>query len=74
MIDHTELRSDVLPGDATIGAENLERYEIELLLAAIQVELDDIGPTFGMQRRRSELKQWKDELLDRLLELRRAAA
>lgn len=43
-------------------------------LVEIQEELDDIGPTFGMQWRRTELNREKNELLDQLLGLRCASA
>jgi hypothetical protein len=43
--------------------------QIKARLAAIQAELDQIGPTVGMQRRRVELRGEKDALLDELLSL-----
>lgn len=51
---------------------DLDRAETELLLTALQAELDGIARTFGMQARRVALKQRRDELLDRLLALRGA--
>lgn len=62
-----------VPVEGPLFAAGLPRAEIEILLVAIQKELDDIGGSFGMQQRRVELKRRKDELLDRLLELRAAA-
>jgi len=49
------------------------RSEIEARLVEIQAELDEIGPTFGMQWRRTELNRQKNELLDQLLGLRCAS-
>jgi len=49
------------------------RSEIEARLVEIQAELDEIGPTFGMQWRRTELNREKNELLDQLLGLRCAS-
>jgi len=48
--------------------------EIGARLTEIQDELDDIGPTFGMQWRRTELNGEKNELLDQMLGLRCAGA
>jgi hypothetical protein len=48
--------------------------EVTARLVEVQAELDDIGPTFGMQWRRNELNREKDELLDQLLGLRCARA
>ena len=48
--------------------------EISARLTEIQEELDDIGPTFGMQWRRTELNSEKNELLDQILGLRCAGA
>jgi hypothetical protein len=62
-----------VPVEGPLFADGLQRSEVEVLLVAIQEELDDIGVSFGMQQRRAELKRRKDELLDRLLELRAAA-
>lgn len=50
------------------------RVAVEVRLAEIQAELDEIGPAFGMQWRRAELGREKDGLLDELLGLRSAAA
>lgn len=63
------------PGDATRVADTLEstRLDIERRLTEIQVELDGIGSTFGMQPRRSVLTREKNELLDQLLALRSVA-
>jgi len=44
------------------------RPSIERRLTEIQSELDDIGPTFGMQSRRAELTREKNALLDQLLD------
>jgi hypothetical protein len=68
------LATDVLVTERMVVTHELLRPEVEAFLVAIQKELDEIGPTFGMQQRRAELKRRKDELLDRLLELRRAVA
>ena len=59
---------------ARMLAEALEhsRSQIERRLGEIQAELDDIGPTFGMQWRRTELNREKNDLLDQLLGLRSA--
>ena len=64
-----------VPGDASRVAEAVEssRLEIEHRLTEIQIELDAIGPTFGMQWRRSILTREKNELLDQLLALRSVA-
>ncbi len=64
-----------IPGDALRVADALEssRLEIEERLSAIQAELDSIGPTFGLQARRSTLTREKNELLDQLLALRAVA-
>jgi hypothetical protein len=51
----------------------LDRAVIHQRLREIQTELDEIGPTCGMQGRRSELTRLKNELLDKLCELRSAA-
>jgi hypothetical protein len=55
-------------------ALELGRSEIEARLVEIQTELDDIGPTFGMQWRRNELNREKNELLDQLIGLRCAGS
>lgn len=64
------------PEDASRVADALEssRLDIERRLTEIQAELDAIGPTFGMQARRSSLTREKNELLDQLLALRAVAA
>jgi hypothetical protein len=65
---------DVEAGDAVGAALKSWRMAVEVRLAEIQVELDEIGPTFGMHGRRAELGREKDRLLDELLGLRSAAA
>lgn len=64
------------PGDASRVAEALESSRLDIVrrLSEIQSELDEIGPTFGMQPRRSALTREKNELLDQLLALRSVAA
>jgi len=42
------------------------RADIQHRLKDIQAELDEIGPTFGMEPQRRELRREKDELLDEL--------
>lgn len=49
------------------------RARIERRLIEIQRDLDEIGPTFGMQARRSQLTREKNDLLDRLIQLRALA-
>ena len=57
--------------DASLEAIiEINTAEIQKRLVAIQDELDEIGPTFGMNARRSQLKRDKNELLDQLLGLR----
>jgi hypothetical protein len=65
---------EVEAADAVVAALKGWRGAVEVRLAEIQVELDEIGPTFGMQGRRAELGREKDRLLDELLGLRSAAA
>lgn len=57
-------------------AEALERAvaAVHERLVEVQAELDDIGPTFGMQWRRTQLGREKNELLDQLLAMRGAMA
>lgn len=52
------------------AALRTSRSDVERRLVEIQIELDEIGRTFGMQARRSELTREKNELLDQLLALR----
>lgn len=60
---------------AALVDEALKKSEaaVHERLVEVQAELDDIGPTFGMQYRRTELTREKNELLDQLLGLRSAA-
>ena len=74
MMKRSVFEDNVMAAVKVMRTQDLQRSEIEVLLVAIQKELDEIGGTFGMQRRRVDLKLRKDELLDRLLELRGAAA
>lgn len=60
--------------DLVAGALRRAVLEISVRLTEIQEELDDIGPTFGMQWRRTELNGEKNELLDQILGLRCAGA
>jgi hypothetical protein len=55
-------------------ADALERAvaAVQVRLVEVQAELDDIGPTFGMQWRRTQLNREKNELLDQLLSIRGA--
>jgi hypothetical protein len=46
------------------------RDTIRARLVEIQKELDEIGPTFGMQVHRNELTREKNALLDELIHLR----
>jgi hypothetical protein len=61
---------------ATLVHEALRRSaaEVRSRLVDVQAELDEIGPTFGMEWRRTALNREKNELLDQLLGLRCAAA
>jgi len=54
------------------GALERGEAEVRARLVEVQAELDDIGPTFGMQWRRTELDREKNALLDQLLGLRSA--
>jgi hypothetical protein len=56
------------PAATTVTVADGGRAGIERRLTEIQVELDEIGPTFGMQARRAELTREKNTLLDRLLD------
>jgi hypothetical protein len=60
----------VKPGSTGTAVSSIEspRASIERRLTEIQTELDEIGPTFGMQARRAELTREKNALLDQLLE------
>ncbi len=68
------IRALPIEADMVVEALQLSRAEIERRLVEVQAELDEIGPTFGMQRRRSELNREKNDLLDQLLGLRSVAA
>lgn len=61
------MSTTVTPERPTIDLEDQEA--IKARLTDIQAELDEIGTTFGMNRRRLELNREKNELLDALLDL-----
>lgn len=56
----------------TAPNDMISREEIQSCLSEIQVELDGIKITAGMERRRRELRAERDRLLDQLLELQSA--
>src|SRR5690606_32927851 len=62
-----EMNTTATPERPIVGPEAKEA--IKTRLTEIQAELDEIGATFGMNRRRLELNREKDELLDALLDL-----
>lgn len=64
----TEITSECV---TTVDLEDEEA--IKARLTEIQTELDDIGNTFGMNRRRFDLNREKDELLDALIRIFQAA-
>ena len=56
------------PAGTAVTSIESNRASIERRLTEIQAELDEIGPTFGMQSRRAELTHEKNALLDQLLD------
>ena len=72
-MDDDMFRTHSRPVTSAADPADAGRTRIQRRLVEIQQDLDDIGPTFGMQARRAALTREKNELLDQLLLLRSVA-